>query len=82
MEKAKEESGITEVDIESYADTKLATRAENLLGSPLGQLNRLSVEEQKLVEKHLITALVVENLGRNSEVTLKHFFNSKMGKFW
>ena len=49
MEKAKEESGITEVDIESYADTKLATRADNLLGSPLGRLNRLSVESKNLL---------------------------------
>ena len=81
VDKYKEDTGITEVDVESYAKTQLAARAENLLGSPLGRLRRLSVDEQKLVEKHLITSLVVENLGRNSEVTLKFFFNNKMGKF-
>ena len=70
------------MDIGRYADTKLATLAENLLESPPGRLKRLTVDEQKLVEKHLITSLIVENLGRSSEVTLQYFFNNKMGKFW
>ena len=65
------------MDIGRYAHTKLATLAEKLLESPLGRLKRLPVDEQKLVEKHLITSLIVENLGRNSEVTLLYVFNNK-----
>ena len=63
----KKESGITEEDIDKYFQSKLALKAEKLSWKdPCQSQNRDT--DCELVRHHLITSLILQNHGRNSEV--------------
>ena len=63
----KKESGITEEDIDRYFLSKLALKAEKLSWQDPSQ-SKNGEKDCELVRNHLITSLILQNHGRNSEV--------------
>lgn len=63
----KKESGITEEDIDNYFQSRLALKAERLSWQE-PRHSQIGEMDCELVRNHLITSLILQNHGRNSEV--------------
>lgn len=63
----KKNSGITEDDLDDYFKSQVAIKAEKISWQS-GSMLRRNKSLFKTVQNHLVTSIILDNYGRNSEV--------------